>query len=139
MNRRGGPPVRAVAVLPEPIGRRKCSAKDGRYSQGAEALIKFAFAVDRPLFLFGSILCASHQLSDLNKPLNKPWQRGAAERWVQGKREFGIAMLQRIPHFRSGSISTDSTSFSCQPHFRFASDNGLEPGAQPTPITGCGR
>jgi hypothetical protein len=44
-----------VAVLPEPIGRRKCSAKDGRYSQVAEALIKFAFAVDRPLFLFGSI------------------------------------------------------------------------------------
>ena len=92
-------------MLPEPIGRRKCSAKDGRYSQVAEALIKFAFAVDRPLFLFGSILCASHQLSDLNKPLNKPWQsRGGAERWVQGKREFGIAMLQRIPHFRSGSI-----------------------------------
>jgi hypothetical protein len=51
---------------PGAIGRRKCSAKDGRYSQAAEALIKFAFAVDRPLFLFGSILCASHQLSDLN-------------------------------------------------------------------------
>jgi hypothetical protein len=129
-----------VAVLPEPIGRRKCSAKDGRYSQVAEALIKFAFAVDRPLFLFGSILCASHQLSDLNKPLNKPWQsRGGAERWVQGKREFGIAMLQRIPHFRSGSIFDRFNQFFLPTHFRFASDNGLEPGAQPTPITGCGR
>jgi hypothetical protein len=90
-----------VTLLPEPIGRRKCSAEDGRCSQPSEALTKFAFPVDRPLFLFGSILWASHQLSDLNKPLNKPWQsRGGAERWVQGKREFGIAMLQRIPHFR---------------------------------------
>jgi hypothetical protein len=55
-----------VAVLLEPVGKRKYSAEDGRYSQAAEASIKFAFAVDRPLFLFGSILWASHQLSDLN-------------------------------------------------------------------------
>jgi hypothetical protein len=53
-------------VLLEPIGKSKYSAEDGRYSQAAEASIKFAFAVDRPLFLFGSILWASHQLSDLN-------------------------------------------------------------------------
>jgi hypothetical protein len=51
------PPRRSSSLkrLPEPIGRRKCSTEDGRYSQPSEALIKFAFAVDRPLFLFGSI------------------------------------------------------------------------------------
>ena len=42
-----------------------------------------------------------------------------------GQRELGLATLQRIPHFRSGSFSIDSTSFACQPHFRFASDTDL--------------
>jgi hypothetical protein len=54
-------------------------------------------------------------------------------------RGSGVRHSERLSHVRDGSIFDRFNQFCLPAHFRFTSDRGLEPGAQPTPKAGCGR